>query len=78
MIDERLRDLIAEMLDMPASEINLDTSRDSTSTWDSLNHLQLITALEREFGIALSMEEIAAIKTVADLQRIVTASTGNG
>jgi acyl carrier protein len=73
MINERLRDLLAEMLDMPSNDITLETRREDVATWDSLNHLQLVTALESEFGVALTMEEIAAIKTVDDLQRIVSA-----
>lgn len=72
-MNERLRDLIAEMLDLPQSEITLETSRADTATWDSLNHLQLITAIESEFGATLTMEEIADVKTVDDLHRIVVA-----
>lgn len=73
MTSERVLQLTAEMIDLPESEITSATSRAKTETWDSLNHLQLITAIEREFGISLSMDEIAAIETVGDLQRIVAS-----
>lgn len=72
MIDQRLHSLLAEMLDMPETQITPDTNRTSTEAWDSLNHLQLITALEKEFEIKLTMQEIADVNTVEDLQRLIS------
>lgn len=73
MMIQRLRSLIAEMLDMPETDIAEDTSRAATETWDSLNHLQLVTALESEFQIKLTMQEIADVSTVGDLQRLIAS-----
>jgi len=70
-MNERLRLLIAEMLDLPKDEVTSETVRADTQTWDSLNHLQLVTAIESEFGATLTMEEIAGITTAGDLDRIV-------
>jgi acyl carrier protein len=73
MMTKRLQSLIAEMLDLPEDEITADTRREDTESWDSLNHLQLVTAIEKEFGVKLSMDEIAATTTAGDLQRIVSS-----
>ncbi|HEX2459037.1 MAG TPA: acyl carrier protein [Vicinamibacterales bacterium] len=72
-MNERLRALIAEILDIRPADIAADMARESTTQWDSLSHLRLITALEDEFGISLTMDEIAAIRTPRQLQAIIDA-----
>ena len=73
MMTRRLQSLIAEMLDTPEDQIHADTRRDQIESWDSLNHLQLVTAIEREFGVKLTMDEIASVNTAGDLDRLVAA-----
>ncbi len=43
--------------------------------WDSLNHLNLIMALQDEFDIELSFEDVMAITIVGDIKNILTAKT---
>jgi acyl carrier protein len=74
---DRLQKLIAEMLDVPDAQITATTRRADIESWDSLNHLQLITAVEKEFGLKLTMDEIAAIASVEDLHKIVAARVTN-
>jgi acyl carrier protein len=48
------------------------TDADSTQTigeWDSLNHLNLILALEGEFGVQFEAEEIPELTSVAAIRR---------
>ena len=71
MSDDRLRAVVAECLQMPVSRVQGSMSRQETAEWDSLNHLRLITAIESEFGIAFTMDEIASIATLADLRRAI-------
>ena len=72
-MNERLRALIAEILDMRPADIAADMARESTTQWDSLSHLRLMTALEDEFGVSLTMDEIAAVRTPRQLQTIIDA-----
>jgi acyl carrier protein len=69
-MNERLRVLIADILDLRPADIAPDMVRESTAEWNSLNHLRLMTALEEEFGISLTMDEIIAIHTPWELQTI--------
>jgi len=41
------------------------------SEWDSLNHLNLVMAINNEFGINLGFEEMLELKTVGDIKRIL-------
>jgi acyl carrier protein len=75
MLTKRLQTLIAEMLDLPEQAVTSDTVRADTESWDSLNHLQLVTAIESEFGVKFTMDEIAAVNTAGDLQQIISSRT---
>ena len=41
--------------------------------WDSLGHMQLISALEDEFDIELGIEEIIGVDTAEKIQRLVNS-----
>jgi acyl carrier protein len=39
--------------------------------WDSLSHINLILAVEREFGVRLTTREVRSMKSVGDLITLV-------
>jgi len=39
---EKLIELVAEVLNLDKESISLETSRENTSAWDSLNHIRLV------------------------------------
>jgi len=43
---------------------------------DSADLLNLVVALEDRYGIAISEEQVAGLKTVEDLERLVIEETG--
>lgn len=62
MLDEnKLKDVIAAMLRVPATEIGPESSMDTIDSWDSLRHMNLVLALEEEFGVFVPDEEAAEI-----------------
>jgi len=67
-MEERLHRVVAEVLDVSLESVTGAMSPETVETWDSLTHLRLITAVEAEFEIQLSMETIQAIGCVADLR----------
>ena len=68
MIFEKLRGIIAEQVGIEVDEITMDASFEDDLGLDSLDLVELSMALEGEFNIGeMSEEEVAGIKTVADL-----------
>jgi len=61
---ERVRRLVADVFQLPVDEIRADSSPDSIEAWDSLHHLDLVLALEQEFGIQFTPEEIEQLLSV--------------
>lgn len=54
----RVRELLAQVLDVPEAAVGPEFSASSSSAWTSLNHLMLISQLESEFGVVFSNQEI--------------------
>jgi acyl carrier protein len=72
MIEEKLKEIISDNFDIDEDEINEETSSDIVEKWDSLNHLRLVTALEGEFGISLTMDEINNMTSYSKIIELVT------
>lgn len=68
-IDGKVRRIMAELFEVDAEAIGEDPSRESVDRWDSLNHLQLVMALEHEFGVSFSMEEVAEITSLSRIRQ---------
>lgn len=63
--------IIADTLDLDEDIINGDMSVENTANWDSMAHLTLVTAIESEFSIKLTMDEIQSVNCVRDLHETV-------
>ncbi len=55
---QRLALLLSELFLLPVEQVTDDLSKDTVEMWDSLNHLELVLALETEFDVTLSTDEI--------------------
>lgn len=49
-------------------------SQKNCEAWDSVNHLNLILALEAEFGVAFEPEEIAAMQDLETVKKQLAAN----
>lgn len=62
--------LIAEVFNY-RGPLTLEMVRTDIPRWDSLRHVGLVVAIENEFGVSLSMDEMHEIESIRDLQRVV-------
>jgi len=61
--EDTLKDVMATVLGIVADSINEDTSMDTVEAWDSIKHMNLVLAIEEEFGISIPDEDAANITT---------------
>jgi len=54
-----------------ADIITAASSPETIETWDSIQHLNLVLALEEKFGLQLSPEEIEQMKSVGEVIKLV-------
>jgi len=78
-IASRVRELLAQILDVPKASIGPGFSAQSTPAWTSLSHLMLISQVEGEFEVFFSNQEIRDLtsfdRIVATVARRLDAGT---
>ena len=74
MIYSRIKTIIATQFNINEDEIKKDTSFKDTLNADSLDLVELIMALEDEFGLEVEDEDMENIKTVGDAVEYITNS----
>ena len=60
-MEQKIKEIMADVLEVSIDEITEDASAHSIATWDSLRHLNLILALEKAYGIRFEDAEIPAM-----------------
>ena len=63
--------VFCEVLAVDQSQVNDQTSYNSFPAWDSLKHLEIISRLEEEFGIEITMDDITAMESLGKIKEIV-------
>ncbi len=63
---DKVREIISEQLDVEKGKIDAETTFEEIDA-DSLDLVELVMALEEEFEIEISDEEIEKIKSVGDV-----------
>ena len=74
-IESQVIRIAASALGLPAEYLSLTANSESTKNWDSLSHLKLIMALEQNFAITLSPDEVMQIRTLSDAAHVVREKT---
>jgi len=57
-IELAIQQIMADVFEKSSTQITEDSTQDNIDSWDSIKHLNLVVALEEEFGIVLPIEEI--------------------
>ena len=64
---EKVKEVVAEKLNVDALEITESTSFKDDLDTDSLDLFEMVMALEEEFGIEISSEDLEKLVTVGDV-----------
>lgn len=51
--------------------LTFDTGPDDVARWDSLQHIALVRSIEQTFEISLSLDEMAELRSVGDIEHIL-------
>lgn len=73
---EKLQEVFRDIFDDDEMVITKEMSAKDVEDWDSLTHMQLIIAVEGEFGVKFTTNEIMGLKNVGEfidcLERKIT------
>ena len=66
-IYNKLNEIFCDILDLEDLELTETSNANDIEEWDSLNHIQLIVAIEKEFKIKFTSREIMKWKNVGEM-----------
>ena len=70
--DRRLQAVFREFFDDDSLDLNDEMTFSDIRGWDSLAHVNLINALEAEFGVKFGIRELMKMKSVGAIRQVLT------
>ncbi len=76
MISPELKKVILKELNLDDFDLQDETIAPQVPGWDSLNHVNIILAVEKNFSVKFKSYEVLRLKNVGDLQKLVDSKLG--
>lgn len=70
-IYEILNEIFQDVFDDEDIVVDAETNSDTIEDWDSLEHINLVVAIEKAFGLKFSMDEVTGMKNVGEMVEII-------
>ena len=64
---EKVQEIFRDVLDNEEIQLSFDTTAEDIEEWDSLSHIQLIVAIEKEFTVKFTSKEIMSWANVGEM-----------
>ena len=72
-LSPKIRSIVAATFGIPVAQVTDQTTSDSIASWDSMNHLHLVVALEAEFGVSFEPEQAVEMTSVRAIEQALVA-----
>jgi len=72
----KVQRIIADLFNQSPDDVLLSSSPMSIQDWDSMQNLNVVIALEQEFGVQFGPEDIEQMKTVESIVLILNRKLG--
>lgn len=70
-VEDRLKRVVLETLKIQDADYHEDLTAGDLPAWDSIGHVNLLMAVEKEFDVAFDVNDAIDIESVADLHEMV-------
>ena len=71
MLSEQVRMLVARELKLSVDQVGDRAGSDTIERWDSMAHINICLAVQSEFGIEMSIDEIAESASIPALVALI-------
>lgn len=71
---ERINTVFRDVFDDDSITVTEKTTANDIEDWDSLEHINLVSAIEKEFGIKFTMAQVVTMKNVGEMADIISAA----
>ena len=68
---EQVRSIASDIFGLPLDKITPESSPETIENWDSIQHLNLVLAIEEKFGLQLEPEDIERMKNIGAVSAMV-------
>ena len=68
---DQIRTIASDLFAIPIGQITAASSPENIESWDSVQHLNLVLALEEKFQMQLAPEEIEQMKNIGEVTKVV-------
>lgn len=72
-MEEKIKQIVSSVLNISQADINDQTAMANIPVWDSLMHLSLVEALESNFSMRFTIEEITQLTSYKKIKEILAA-----
>ena len=76
--EEKLKSVVAAMLEIEPADVGPATSTDTVPQWDSVRHMNLVIALESAFDITIPDEDVANLTSYPIIKLVVEEQLARG
>jgi len=67
-----LQEIFRDVMDDPSIVLTSDSNASNVKDWDSLTHINLMTAVANHYRIKFKLSELQDLKNVGDLMTLLT------
>ena len=71
---EKLNEVFQDVFDDDSITVNAETTADDIEDWDSLEHINLVSAVEKTFGVKFTMAQVVGMKNVGEMVDVILAA----
>ena len=75
-IYKKLTKVFREVFDDDSIVLTPETTADDIEDWDSLEQINLLTAMEKAFGLKFKLEDVRGLKNVGELLDLIARLKG--
>ena len=68
---QQVRSIASDIFGVPTDKITPESSPETIENWDSMQHLNLVLAIEEKFGVQLEPEDIEQMKNIGAVAALV-------
>lgn len=70
-IYDKVNEVFRDVFDDDSILVNEETTANDIEDWDSLEHINLVVAIEEKFGMKFNMGEVTSMKNVGEMVKIL-------
>jgi acyl carrier protein len=68
---DQVRHIASDIFGIPQDKITAESSPETIESWDSMQHLNLVLAIEEKFGMQFSPEDIEEMKNIGAVAALI-------